>query len=217
MIKIMKKEKLVIIGAGGSGKDILATLLRCNKISQKYKILGFLDDDESLIGTEINGFLVIGNLDWLSEQSSVIKCVITNGFSKIRKKIVKKIEKFNVTFPTILDPSVILANDVKIGKGTIIQAGTIINPDTIIGDYTFINIHCTIGHDCKIQNYVTIAPGVHINGNNLIGENSEIGSGCVTVQNITIEKKCTLAAGTVLIKNIPGTSTVVGNPGKIIK
>jgi sugar O-acyltransferase (sialic acid O-acetyltransferase NeuD family) len=217
MIKIMKKEKLVIIGAGGSGKDILATLLRCNKISQKYKILGFLDDDESLIGTEINGFLVIGNLEWLSEQSSVINCVITNGFSKIRKKIVKKIEKFNVNFPTILDPSVILANDVKIGKGTIIQAGTIINPDTIIGDYTFINIDCTIGHDCKIQNYVTIAPGVHINGNNLIGENSEIGSGCVTIQNITIEKNCTLGAGTVLIKNIPEKSTVVGNPGKIIK
>lgn len=212
-----KKEKLIIIGASGSGKDVLATLLRCNKISHRYEILGFLDDDKSLIGGEINKFPVVGNIDWLSKQSTTINCVISNGFSKIRKKIVKKIEKFNVMFPTILDPSVILANNVKIGKGTVIQAGTIINPDTTIGNHTFINIDCTIGHDCKILDYVIIAPGTHINGNNKIGKNSEVGSGTITIQNVTIGKNCTIGAGTVLINNIPDYSTVVGNPGKIIK
>lgn len=212
-----KKEKLIIIGAGGSGKDILATLLRCNEISQIYEILGFVDDDNSLIGREINGFPVIGNTDWLSKQSTTICCVISNGFSDIRKKIVKKIEKFDIMFPTIVDPSVILANNVNIGKGAVIQAGTIINPDTIIGNHTFINLDCTIGHDCKISDYVTIAPGTHINGNNKIGDTSEIGSGTTTVQNITIGKNCTIGAGTVLINNIPDNSTIVGNPGKIIK
>ena len=212
-----KKEKLIIIGAGGSGKDILATLLRCNEISQRYEILGFVDDDNSLIGREINGFPVIGNTDWLSKQSTTICCVISNGFSDIRKKIVKKIEKFDIMFPTIVDPSVIIAKNVNIGKGSIIQAGTIINEDTTIGKHTFINLDCTIGHDCKISNYVTIAPGTHINGNIKIGNNTEVGSGTTTVQNVTIGKNCIIGTGTVLIDSIPDNSTVVGNPGKIIK
>ena len=80
-----------------------------------------------------------------------------------------------------------------------------------------INLDCTIGHDCKISNYVTIAPGTHINGNIKIGNNTEVGSGTTTVQNVTIGKNCIIGTGTVLIDSIPDNSTVVGNPGKIIK
>ena len=69
----------------------------------------------------------------------------------------------------------------------------------------------------NISNYVTIAPGTHINGNIKIGNNTEVGSGTTTVQNVTIGKNCIIGTGTVLIDSIPDNSTVVGNPGKIIK
>jgi len=210
-----KREKIVIIGAGGSGKDVLATLYRHNKIHNNYEILGFLDDKLPQ-GKTICGLQIIGKLNWI-EKNSEILCVISNGFSKIRKNIVKKLKKYKVNFPSIVDPSVIIADNVDIGKGVIIQAGSIINPDVTIGDFTFINLDCTIGHDCKISSYVTIAPGVNINGNTKINSSTEIGSGTVSIQNITIGKNCIIGAGTVIINDVPNDSLVVGNPGKIKK
>lgn len=210
-----KMEKIVIIGAGGSGKDVLATLKRYNKIYNKYEILGFLDDKLPK-GKIIYGLPIIGNLNWI-EKNSEISCVISNGFSKTRKDIVKKLKEYKINFPSIVDPSVIIADDIDMGKGVIIQAGSIINPDVTIGDFTFINIDCTIGHDCKISSYVTIAPGVNISGNTKINSSTEIGSGSILIQNITIGKNCIIGAGTVIINDVPNDSLMVGNPGKIKK
>ena len=47
---ILKKKSLVIIGARGSGKEVLLTINDCNKKSKKYEVLGFIDDSEKLWG-----------------------------------------------------------------------------------------------------------------------------------------------------------------------
>ena len=39
--------KIVIVGAGGFGKEVLWTLNDCNEKSKKYEILGFIDDNTS--------------------------------------------------------------------------------------------------------------------------------------------------------------------------
>ena len=52
-------KKIVIIGAGGQGKDILWTITDMNKASNVFDVVGFLDDDKKLHG--IGG--VIGGTD----------------------------------------------------------------------------------------------------------------------------------------------------------
>ena len=106
----------------------------------------------------------MGSIDWILNYKSEIGCIIAIGDPESRKKIVKKITKDNVIFPTIIHPSVIKSNYVKIGKGTIIQAGVILTCDIIIKEFVHINIHSTVGHDCKIGDFVTLSPGVHISG-----------------------------------------------------
>lgn len=208
--------KIVIYGSSGFGREVLWTINDCNKNNTQFDVLGFIDDDSSLWGKKINSIKVIGGKNWFTHENiKTVKCVVAISNPNIRKKIVGELEKKKVQFTTIIHPTVIFSESVKIGNGTIIQAGTIITIDTVLGNHVHVNIDSTIGHDCKIADFVTIAPGSHINGNNKIGSNTDVGSGSVTIQNIKIGKNCIIGASTVIINNIPDCSLVVGNPGKI--
>ena len=213
-----KLIKIVIVGTGGFGREVLCTLQDCNKKSKKYKVLGFVDDDKSKWNTMIHNFPVVGGVDWFSKKKAFrVSCVVAVGDSKIRQKIVRKLEKMNVKFETIIHPSVICSKNVSIGEGTVIQAGNIITVDIEIGNYVHMNIDCTIGHDSKIKDFVTINPGTHISGNNLIQTGAYIGTGAISIQGIRIGKWSTIGAGTVLIDDVPDHSLYVGVPGKFKK
>src|SRR5579872_4718544 len=126
-LKEKKLIKIVIVGASGFGREVLWTLQDCNRESKKYEIMGFIDDNKSLLNKVINGFPVIGDLQWFSTKPARnVQCVVAIGEPKIRFKIVKELEKLDAIFATIVHPSVILSKFVEIGKGSIIQAGCIL-------------------------------------------------------------------------------------------
>ena len=211
----MKKNSLVIIGARGSGKEVLLTINDCNKKSKKYEVLGFIDDSEKLWGRTINGKKVLGGISWLLEKYSKINCVVCIGDPLIRKNVIEKLKKNKFIFPTIIHPSVIKSEFSKIGKGVIIQAGCIINPDSKIEDHVLINMDCTIAHDSVLKEFSTLQPGVRINGDNVIEKGNYIGTGTVTKDNVNIGEWCVIGAGTIVIEDVKSFSLVVGNPGKV--
>ncbi len=85
-----------------------------------------------------------------------------------------------------------------------------------IGDFCIINLDCTIGHDAVLKDFVTLYPSANISGNVLIKENSEKGTGTHIIQGKTIGRNCVIGAGTVVIKDISGGCTAVGNPARIV-
>lgn len=50
-----------------------------------------------------------------------------------------------------------------------------------------------------------------------IGDNTWIGTHACIIGNITIGKGCVIGANSVVTKDVPDYSVVVGNPGKIVK
>ena len=136
MVKSKKTTKIVIIGAGGFGREALWTILDCNKISKEFEILGFIDDNKQLYGKKINNIPVLGTIDWLvSELEDQVGCIIAVGDCKIRKKISSKLANKNFKFPSIIHPTALCYDLANIGQGTIIQAGSIISVDAKVGNF----------------------------------------------------------------------------------
>jgi sugar O-acyltransferase (sialic acid O-acetyltransferase NeuD family) len=211
-----KPIKTVIVGAQGSGKDVLWTIMDINKISNTFDVIGFLDDDKKLHGKKINGYPILGGINWLSNKKK-IGCVVAIGDSKIRERVVKKLKNFNVSFPSIIHPSVIMSEFVTVGKGTIICAGGIISPYSEIGNFVFINLRSLIAHNCKIKDFVSINPGVNVNGHTIIEKGAYIASGVTVRDEIKIGKWSVVGIGGVIGNDVKPYSLYLGNPGRLIR
>lgn len=211
-------RSVVIVGAGGFGREVLEIFKDENRISKSWNILGFVDENRQLHGKVLNGYPVLGGLDWLrAHNSENLGCVVAIGTCETRKQVVERLEEIGVNFHNAVHPSVIMSDSVQMGTDVIICAGSILTVNIKIGDHVHININSTIGHDAVIGRYCTINPIVAINGNNHLGEGVYVGTGATFIQGISIGSWSTIGAGAVVIGDIPEKVTAVGVPAKVIK
>lgn len=208
-------KDIVIIGAGGFGREVAWLIEDINKVNKEWNLVGFVDDDEYLQGKEINGYKVVGDIEWLKNQSYYVVNAI--GDPIIKKKIIERLKFSKNKYPALIHPSVIYSDKVSFGEGTIICAGNIITVDIGIGKHVIINLDCTIGHDVIIEDYSTILPSVNVSGFVKIGECVSVGTGAAIIQGISIGKNTTIGAGSVVVKDLPENCTAVGVPAKPIK
>jgi len=102
-----------------------------------------------------------------------------------------------------------------------------IHPGATIGENVFIDhgIGVVIGETAIVGDNVTIYQGVTLGGVSLnpgkrhptIENDVTIGAGAKILGNITIGKGSKIGANSVVVKDVPPDSTVVGIPGKVIK
>lgn len=206
-------KDLYIIGAGGFGREVAWIVERINSIKPTWNLKGFIDDNETLWGSTEGEYHVFGGCEYLSALEDVY-AVCAVGSSNVRKKIIEKLKDTSVKFATLVDPSVLYSNSVKIGEGAIVCAGTIITVDVNIGDHVIVNLDCTIGHDAVIDDFVTIYPSVNVSGNVLIGECSELGTGTQIIQGKKVISNTIIGAGAIVVKDCLESGTYVGSPAK---
>ena len=206
-------KDIVIVGAGGFGREVEWLIERINNTNLEWNILGFVDDNIEK-GKIVGHSKVIYNINDLTNIDKKLNVAIAVGNAKTRKLLFDKLKNnLNISFPNLVDPSVI-SGDIDIGKGNIICAGTIITVNVKIKDFTIINLDCTIGHDDIINDFVTIYPSVNVSGNVEIGECTEIGTGTQIIQGKNICNNCIIGAGAVVVKNIIKAGTYIGVPAK---
>ncbi|WP_257348284.1 acetyltransferase [Pseudalkalibacillus decolorationis] len=208
-------KDIVIIGAGGFGREVAWLIEDINKVNKEWNIVGFVDDDEKIQGTEINGYNVVGNVEWLRKQE--LHVVNAIGDPIVKKKVMERIEYSKNTYPVLIHPSVICSDKVSFGEGSIICPGNIITVNIEIGKHVIINLDCTIGHDTVIGNYTTVLPSVNVSGFVELEECVSVGTGSAIIQGVKIGENTIIGAGSVVVKNLPVNCTAVGAPAKPIK
>lgn len=211
-------NNLIIIGASGFGREVAWLVERINKITPKWNILGFIDDNSDINGAMIGGYPVLGNSESVANyMDAYYVCAV--GSSKVREKIINKVTNYlpTIKFATLIDPDVQISDRVEIGEGTIICAGSIITVDIKIGKHNIINLDCTIGHDAVMGDYVTLYPSVNVSGITHLEKCCELGTGCQIIQTKKVGCYSIVGAGAVIVKDIPEKCTAVGSPAKPIK
>lgn len=198
-------RKIAIIGASGHGK-VVADIARRND----YKEIVFLDDNDSI--HECGGYLVIGKSFEAGKIDADV--IIGIGNAAVRKQIQESIPDEKVV--TLIHPDAVVAEDVVIGKGTVVMAGAVINPGVRIGKGCIINTCSSVDHDCVVGDYVHIAVGSHLCGTVTVGAGTWIGAGATVSNNVSICSDCMIGAGTVIVNDIKESGTYVGVPARRI-
>ena len=212
-------NKLVIIGAGGFGREASLLVEEINEqgLAEKLNLAGFIDEENDLAGQNLRGYPVLGSCEALTALANDCRAICVVGDPSAKRKLVKQAKKLQVAFINLVHPSVELAQDVTLGCGVLINKGCLLTINISIGEHVSINPGCSIGHDSIIGSYSTLMWRVNISGNVQIGEGCLIGSGATVLQGLKIGRGVTIGAGAVVTKDLPDGCTAVGVPAQLVE
>ena len=209
-------QDIVIVGAGGFGREVCQWIEDLNARTPSFRVLGFLDGDATRHGQVSHDLPILGDVEWLAGRRGV-GAVIAVGSPASKRKLVERLRAHVDGFPRVVHPRAVIGRFVEIGEGTIICPDAIVTTDIRLGRFVTLNIDLTVGHDAVIGDYCTLAPGVHVSGYAVIGEGTDVGTGVALVPSAQVGRWSIVGAGAVVSSPVPDNCTAVGVPAKPIK
>ncbi|MGI6163455.1 MAG: acetyltransferase [Bacillota bacterium] len=209
------RRPLVIIGAGGFGREVawLVDEINCNEPT--WELLGFADDYSS--GVTVEGFNILGGLQELLSMKPRPNVVCAIGDSLARRTVVERYAEHGFDFVTMIHPTVRRSRFVEIGPGSVICAGSILTTNVRIGSHSILNLNCKVGHDSVLGAFSSLMPATNIAGEVRVGDGCYFGLNAAVINQVSIGDWTIIGAGAVVVNDIPSKVVAVGVPAKPIK
>lgn len=208
-------KKLVIVGAGGFAREVLWLVQEMNKsVENPVQLQGFIGECKE---DRLGGIPVLGNDNWAFQQlDRDVRFVVAIGASDVRRKTAIRYLEQGFRAFHLVHPGVQMADDVKLGQGSIICAGAVLTTNVQIGDFTIVNINATVGHDSVLGHFVTVHPGANVSGGVTLADNVELGSGSVVLPGVEAGEGAVLGAGGVALGSLEAGKRYGGVPAREI-
>jgi len=205
------EKPVIIFGAKGIGKAALQIFT-----SNNIDVYGFLEDDESLLNTQIENILVLGNTDneeFLKLLGKNCEAFIALEETGLRKRQVDILNKEYKVMPVnAIHKAAIVPESSYLGHGNMISAGGILGASAKVGNHCLLHAGTIVENEVVIEDFVQIGAGTTINTGAKIEKSAFIGSGVTIVGGVTIGKNAKVGAGSVVVKDVEKGKTVFGNP-----
>jgi len=209
----MTTTPLVIVGAGGFGREVLDVVEAINESGSIYDVLGFVDDnpqsEELLARRHIR---LLGPVEALAEVDAEYALGIGSG--PVRARLDELATEWGRQAALLVHPSATFGSEYVLGAGTVVTAGVRITTNIVIGRHVHLNLNTTVGHDVRIDDYVTVNPGATISGNVVLEREVSIGTNAAIIQGVTVGRGTIVGAGAVVVRDLPSGVTAVGVPAR---
>ena len=124
-----------------------------------------------------------------------------------------------------IEPGAIIRDQVEIGDNAVIMMGAIINIGAIIGEGTMIDMgavlggRATVGKNCLIGAGAVLAGVVEPASATpvIIEDNVLVGANAVIIEGVHVGEGAVVAAGAIVIEDVPAHTVVAGTPARVIK
>jgi sugar O-acyltransferase (sialic acid O-acetyltransferase NeuD family) len=211
----MAPRDIVIVGAGGFGREVLDVLRATDPHQETFRFEGFVSDDEPdpEILQRIDAHWLGTVQDYLSKGGAP-DYVVGIGRPQTRRAVVDRLEAAGLRAVTLIHPSATFGRDVEFGDGTVVCAHVSITTNVRMGRHVHVNLNCTIGHDARIGDFVSINPLTAVSGEVTLDEGVMLGTGSAVLQGLHIGSDSVVGAGAVVVKDVPPDVTVVGIPAR---
>lgn len=207
-------KQLVIIGAGGYGRQVYNIAIEAKGYLKDYVIKGFIDNLYESMNPKHKSYppIISKVNDYVIEPNDVFICAI--GEVSIKKKYVDIIENRGGQFITLIHPTVQFGSNVDIGKGCVIGHNTFIDSDSIIKDHVSIQANVIIGHDNIVGSMSMIDCFSFTGGTCVLEDAVTLHTRATIVPQRIIGYNSTINACSLVIRDVQPNSIMMGNPAK---
>ena len=213
-------KKLILIGGMGNGTVVASTVEDINAIKKEWEIIGFLNDFEK---EPINDYPVLGKIDNATANEFLedddVYFLYTLISTKMNYKFLHKLTDLQIPderFATIIHPTAVVSKFATIGHGVSIQPFVSVSPNVTIGNHVQIYAQVLVGHNSILDDYSYVANNSCIGAHVHLKEGAYLGTNCSILENVTIGDWSLVGIGTVVLKDVPEYTKVVGNPARVI-
>lgn len=205
---------MIIIGAGGFGRELLQWIKDINTVKPTWEIAGFIDDNIHALDNIQCDYKIIGTIsDWQPKEDEEFALAL--GLPKIKEKIAGMMKKRGAKFPAIIHPTAIVTPFSSFGEGLIMFPSAKLSVNSSVGDFVTI-LSSGVGHDVKIGDYTTISGMCSVLRNITIGKRVFLAAGVSLAQDVTIGDDAYIGLGSVVLKDIKEGMRVFGNPARVM-
>lgn len=206
-------KELIIVGAGGFGRELLQWVKDINAQKPTWKIKGFLDDNPDALKGIACDYEVMGSIvDWNPSPQEEFACAIAA--PDIKEKVVMRLKGKGAQFATIIHPTARIAEFVELGEGFVAYPGAGVHPNATVGAFVTLLTMSTIGHDAEVGDFCTTSSYCDITGGVRLEDHVFLGSSVAIVPGRKIGRHASIAAGSVVITNVREGTKVMGNPAQ---
>lgn len=212
-------EDLIIVGAGGASREIACVVEEINAGGQRWRLLGFLDDDAGKRGQPVLGYPVLGPVAAAAEypDARLIVGVASYKNRGARRRIVERLSVAADRFATIVAPTASVSRYTSIGRGCAVLHHAVVAHGVAVGDHSLISSACVIGHDAQLSSYVTLAQTATVSGSSCLEEEVYVGAGATIRDGVRVGAGALVGLAAAVFRDVPRGATVIGNPAKSLR
>lgn len=210
---MVRVHPLIIVGAGGFGRETLDVVRAVDPQESRWKFIGFVAGNDAHVDRLRRlGAIRVGDDDDFLRSPSATHYVAAIGDPATRRRIVDRYDAAGLTPITLVHPSATIGSDVRIEEGVVICANASITTNVDIGRHVHIDRVTTIGHDSVIEDFVTLHPSSVISGGVRIGSGTRVGTNSCVLPGLTVGRDVVVGAGAVVTRDVPASIVVAGVP-----
>lgn len=209
------QRPLVIVGAGGLGREVALLVGQLNAAGAGWDVRGFYDDRAPATPT-VGGLPYLGTLADLRATATPLAVAVAVGSSASRADVVSRLASPHLSFPALVHPQVALRPEqrVALGEGCIIQRGCLLTCDITLGRFVLLNLGCTLGHDSVLEDFCSLMPHANVGGAAHLATGAYLGTNATVIHQVRVGAGATVGAGAVVVRDLPAHCTAVGVPAK---
>ena len=204
-------KNLIIVGAGGFGREMFAAALGAVGYGTEFAVGGFLDDNPRALDS-FGGYPKVISSPREYEPSCNDVFITAVGSIQLRRDLVAAIESRGGVFVSVIHKTAFIGVNVKISSGSFIAPGVSLTSDISIGSHVCVFHNASVGNDTVIGDYSHVYAQCAIGGAVKIGTGVSIYPGAVVTPRRKVGDGAVIGALSAVFADVPPDMRVLGNP-----
>jgi len=207
-------RKLILVGAGGFGREALSWANAMPQAGKEWTFGGFIEEArDALKNYDRLGAAILGDYhDFQPQPDQIFAMAI--GDPRRKLQVAEGLLARGASFVNVIHPLASIAEGVRMGIGCVLCPGALVSADARVGDFVSVNHNGGIGHDVQVGDGCTISSHADLTGFVKLGRGVMVGSHAAVLPKVEVGDFAVVGAGAIVVRNVAPATTVYAQPAR---
>ena len=190
------RKKLLILGAGGLGREVASWAWDAAERGAEWVPVGFLDDSPGAMSGCFAGLPWLGDLAGYRPSADTL-VVVAVGSPGVRRRIQEQVLRRGGCLASVIHPTAWAARGARLGTGVVLAPYSVVSANASVGDGVVLNVHAVVQHDASVGGWSQLNTHADVGGGAVLGEEVLVKTGGIVRPRVRVPDRCVVEAGAI--------------------